>query len=42
VRGERVTVSTTVGIRVFPEDAGDFGTLVHTADRRMHEEKPPR
>ena len=42
VRGEQVTVSTSIGIAVFPEDARELGRLVHAADARMYALKQPR
>ena len=42
VHGQQVTVSTTIGISVFPEDAHEFGRLVHAADARMYALKRPR
>jgi diguanylate cyclase (GGDEF)-like protein/PAS domain S-box-containing protein len=42
VRGQLVTVSTSIGISVFPEDAREFGRLVHVADARMYALKQPR
>ncbi|CAN5609843.1 hypothetical protein BH10ACT10_BH10ACT10_28560 [soil metagenome] len=42
VRGRQVAVSVSIGISVFPEDAHEFGRLVHVADARMYELKQPR
>jgi diguanylate cyclase (GGDEF)-like protein/PAS domain S-box-containing protein len=41
VRGKRVRVSASIGIGIAPEEAEEFGGLLHLADMRMYQLKHP-
>ena len=39
IPGYQIKVNPGIGYAIFPEDGGDFDTLMHSADRRMYLEK---
>ena len=40
--GTHAEIDISIGIAEFPEDATDVDALLHTADKRMYEEKGSR
>jgi diguanylate cyclase (GGDEF)-like protein/PAS domain S-box-containing protein len=42
LQGEEVRLTASIGISTYPQDAADFGGLLHLADLRMYELKHPR
>ncbi len=41
LQGEEVRLSASIGVATYPQDAADFGALLHLADLRMYELKHP-